>query len=61
VAQNSRFGGGRIYEEKKVPCWSCGAWFVLTVVEQKELDAQGREKMLRYCKTCRDKREARGD
>lgn len=61
MTQNSRFGGGRIYEEKRVPCWDCGTWFDLTVAEQKEQDEQGRGQMLRYCKVCRDKREARGD
>lgn len=57
MTQNSRFGGGRIYEDKKVPCWTCGSWFVLTIAEQKQYDEQNRPQMLHHCKPCREKKE----
>jgi hypothetical protein len=59
VTQNSRFGGGRIYEEKRVPCWDCGSWFDLTIEEQKQYDDQNRGQMLHYCKSCRVQKEER--
>ena len=55
MTQDSRFGGGRIYEDKKVPCWDCGAWFMLKAEEQKFYDEKGLKPPKR-CKECREKR-----
>ena len=55
MTMDSRFGGARIYEDRKLPCWECGSWFSLLVPEQKKRDAAGLA-MPKTCPPCRQKR-----
>jgi hypothetical protein len=52
MTTNSRFGGLRVYEDRKVPCWGCGTWFPLTIAEQKAADDAGVQWPKR-CAKCR--------
>lgn len=49
---NSRYSGGKIYEDLQLPCRDCGAWFAFSVSEQKYFDARD-WKPPKRCPECR--------
>lgn len=49
---DSRYGGRPIFEDKKLPCVDCGAWWLLTASEQREFYARD-FKAPRRCPECR--------
>lgn len=51
-AYNSRYGGIRIREDRKLPCHQCGAWFIFPIAEADEFRARGWRPPKR-CPACR--------
>lgn len=52
MTYNSRYGGRMAYEDRTIPCWKCGTWFLLTIGEQKKADDAG-HRWPNHCPPCR--------